>query len=204
MTAKKSTALKPQRYNRKEQIVEVLEGATVLLHTGDAPAGVARGTDQELLFMGERITDSSYLLYDELGTPLFLMRQDDFKALYESTFEGGQSNTALKIEVADCKAFIKELEKTALEQNETIDGLRADKTHLKNLIERIAAGLKLKIEDFASEEEFVAAVSVAKTGDSAMHVLRDILRIEAAQQRDDGGRIIQLNKKIIDRASAIL
>jgi len=205
MTAKKKTdMLAATRYRRNEQIVHVLEGATVLLHDGTMPDGVTRGSNQELLFQGQPITDSSYLVYDELGTPLALWSYDEFKATYASEFEGAETNAGLKTQLADAKKVIADSETIALDLNGTIDGLRADRSHLKNLIERVAAGLGLKIEDYESEEAFVEAVSARKTGDNATHVLRDILRIEAAQVRDDGGRIIHLNKKIIDRAVAIV
>ncbi len=40
--------------------------------------------------------------------------------------------------------------------------------------------------------------------DAALAALRDIIRIEPAQIRDDGGRIIHLNKKVLDRALVLL
>jgi len=199
--AKKKNLLPVTRYSRNDQFVDVLEGASVLLHEGEMPAGVTKGPGGELLFQGVPITDSSFLLYDELGNPLELWAYDDFKATYASAFEGGESP---KAKLAEAEKVIGEMKTTALDQNGTIDGLRSDRDHLKNLIERVAAGLGLKIEDYESEEAFVEAVTVKKTGDNATHVLRDILRIEAAQQRDDGGRIIHLNKKILDRIVAIV
>jgi hypothetical protein len=201
--AKKKNLLPVTRYSRNAQLVDVLEGAAVLLHDGEMPAGVTKGGGGELLFQGVPITDSSFLLYDELGNPLELWSYDDFKATYASAFDapGGAS---LQEQLADANKLIGEMKTTALDQNGTIDGLRGDRDHLKNLIERVAAGLGLKIDEYESEEAFVAAVTAAKAGDTATNVLRDILRIEAAQTRDDGGRIIHLNKKIIDRIVAVV
>lgn len=204
MTKKKTDKLAAIRYRRNEQIVNVIEGATVLLHDGEMPDGVTRGGNQELLFQGVPITDSSMLVYDELGTPLDLWSYDVFKATYASEFDGVDSNSDLKVKLDDAKKVIADNATIVLDLNSTVDGLRHDRAHLKNLIERLAAGLGVTIDDYDSEEAFVEAATAKKASDHATNVLRDILRIEPAQVRDDGGRIIHLNKKIIDRVVAIV
>lgn len=209
MTAKKKTTLTPTKYRRRDQVVEVLEGASVLLHDGEMPAGVTRGDNQELLFQGVPILDGTFLVFDQLGNPLDLWAASDFKETYDSDFEGYKSSDELKGDLAQATAMVKKYEEECLHQDARVDRFR-------KLVENVATALGLDIGAYENEDAFTAAIgakaaSLEKAGpaagessDSAKQVLRDILRIEPAQNRDDGGRIIHLNKKIIDRASFVL
>lgn len=204
MTAPKKKPLPTTRFRRNDQIVDVLEGAALLQHTGEFPAGVTQSDGGGLLFQGALITETSYLLYDELGTPLELWNGGDFKATYAAAFEGQKGTSELQGDLAQAQTMVKKLGDQTIEQDQTIDTLRKNGDRLKAIIEGIADALNLDLEDYATEEDFLAAVVATKTADQAIHVLRDVLRIEPAQVRDDGGRIIHLNKKIIDRAVAIV
>lgn len=198
------------RFRRNDQIVDVLEGAAVLNHTGEFPPGVTQAEGGGLLFQGVPILDGSYLVYDELGTPRELWAHDDFKETYAADFEGAKGTTELKGELAQAVAMGKKLEEQVLDLDATVDQLR-------NLARDVANALGLSIANYDDEAAFVAAVqakakviasdvgpAAGERTDTAKGVLRDILRIEPAQVRDDGGRIIHLNKKIIDRVVALV
>lgn len=180
MTAKKKSAPKSDplpgtlpttRYRRKDQAVDVIESAAILDYTGETyPDGVTL-SDEGVLFQGRLIEEDSFLLFDELGTPLELYTADAFKEQFELD-AGARGNDALKGDLAEAHTMIKKLEDRVLEQDALIDDLRKNGTPLST--------------------------------DSALEVLRAIMRIEPAQLRDDGGRIIHLNRKVLDRAIALL
>lgn len=175
MTAKKkapkSDQLPTTRYRQKDQAVDVIEGAAILEHTGDPSIYSVTQEDDGEYFAGQRITASSYLLFNELGNPLALLDAADFKARYE--FDAGASGSdTLRGELAEARTMIKKLEDRVLEQDALIDDLRK------------AGG--------------------GPSDAAAIEVLRAIMRIEPAQLRDDGGRIIHLNRNVLDRVIALL